>query len=94
MYYGNSTIGFEADEPAPTAILICPACHGEIAYYGDIDSDAEELTLGECEQAVCKCGAFYGEDDMLEVQPEPDNGELNYYNPDDYYTEFYSDMDV
>lgn len=71
LYYGNSTGGYEADDLDPTAILICPACHGEIEYYGDIDSDAIECTLGEYEQAVCKCGAFYGEDDVLEVQPDP-----------------------
>jgi hypothetical protein len=80
MYYGNSTIGFEADEPAPTAILICPSCRGEILYYGEIIDGVMEITLGECEQAVCKCGAFYGEDDVLEVQPEPnDSSASNVY---------------
>ena len=71
VYYGNSTTSFDAEEPAPTAILICPSCHGEIEYYSEIDDGAEEITLGDREHVVCDCDAVYGEDDVLEVQPEP-----------------------
>jgi hypothetical protein len=71
-YYGNSSTGFEADEPAPTLILICPYCHADILFYGDGSEGVEDgtYTLNEYYVAVCTCGAIFGEDDTLEIRPE------------------------
>ncbi len=70
-YYGNSTLGFDADDYAPTHILECRFCPEPIEYYGDETPDADwRIVLGECDQAVCHCGAIYGEGDWLEVIDE------------------------
>jgi hypothetical protein len=62
-HYGNSTGGFEADEPSPTLILTCEACHAEIPFCGDGNETVEDgrYTLQDCEMVWCECGACFGE---------------------------------
>ena len=64
---------YDPEEPAPTAILQCRACAAHIAFYGDDDTEyGDTYTLGDCERAVCRCGAVYSEDDTLAVVSEDD----------------------
>ncbi len=70
-YYGNSTLGLDADDNAPTHILACRFCPAQIDYYGDETPDDDwHIVLGAYEQAVCHCGAIYSEGDWLEVIDE------------------------
>lgn len=75
MYYGNSTMGFDADEPAPTLILRCGFCLRDLDFYGDVDDDGlidGAYQLGAYDIVRCACGANYGEDDPLEIVPDPE----------------------
>ena len=69
MYYGNSTGGFDADDPAPSHILECPGCCGEIEYYND---DAYvvsfHITIEPFEFLECdECGREFAPGTRLKV---------------------------
>lgn len=63
---------YDLEDPAPTLILICGFCYRDILFYGEGDERVEDgwYVLIDYEQAVCACGAFYGEGDRLEVRRE------------------------
>jgi len=68
MYYGNSTGGFDADDPAPSHILECPDCGGEVEYYNDdAPVDVTHITIGAFEFVMCECGREFAPGTRLRV---------------------------